>query len=204
MDIKKLIDFKINAAYARTSILGFIEILRSKGDGYPKPGEESKDLGIQDDGIQSLSQTRQTTLNNRKESTKAVQEQNNGGELYILPHPGPAPTQSRLQNPSRPSSSLSQQTAHLQFTQEQCQQELQPQAELLYALAPHEVNQLGTEQRSLDVCRPFFDPAMLDLFPDGEMPDLSQFETIPLSLDYFELEDWNITSTNPSDGRSAN
>ena len=197
MDIKKLIDFKINAAYARTSILGFIEILRSKGDGYAKPGEESNDLGIQDDGIQSLSQTRQTTLNNRSESMKAVQEQDNGGHLYTLPHPGPVPTQSRLQNPSRPSSSLSQLTADLQFAQEQCQQEQQPQAELLYALAPHELNPLGTEQRSLDVCHPFFDPAMLDLFPDGEMPDLPQFETSQPSLDYFELEDWNMTSTNP-------
>lgn len=35
---------------------------------------------------------------------------------------------------------------------------------------------------------------MLDLFPDGEMPDLSHFETSLLSLDYFELEDWNMSS----------
>ena len=207
MDIKKLLDFKLNAVYARTSILGFVEILRSQGDGFANPGEESNDLGIQDDDIQSLQRIGQTALNNREEATKALQEQNSGAELQVPPLPASISTQTRLQNQSRTSSSLSQQipepTAHLQFTEEQYQQERQPQAELSSASAPYGVNQFGNEQQSFDVCHPFFDPAMLDLFPDGEMPDLSQFETVPMNFYDLEFEDWNMSSTAPSESQSA-
>lgn len=42
--------------------------------------------------------------------------------------------------------------------------------------------------QTLDVYQPFFDPAMLDLFPNGDIPDLSDFDHSPLDLDYFEFE----------------
>ncbi len=31
---------------------------------------------------------------------------------------------------------------------------------------------------------------MLDLFPNGELPDLSAFDISSLNLDHFELEGW--------------
>ncbi len=62
IDIKKLVDFKINAADARTSILGFTEILRSKDHGYANPGEENDDLGIQDQTSQIVPQAPEVAL----------------------------------------------------------------------------------------------------------------------------------------------
>jgi hypothetical protein len=43
---RKLTDIKMVTTYARTSILEFTGILRSKNGGYAKPGEENIDLGI--------------------------------------------------------------------------------------------------------------------------------------------------------------
>lgn len=194
MDVKKLIDFKINATYARTSILGFVEILRSKGDGFADRGDESKDLGIQDDSFQSPSQSRQTTSNNREERMNTVPGSSNGGALYTLIHTDSTSAQNRLQTSILSDSSAYQQTAALHFAQDQRQEDQLQQADRLYSLAPNEFTENGSEQQSLDVCRPFFDPTMLDLFPNGEMPDLSHFETSLLSLDYFELDDWNKAS----------
>ena len=53
---------------------------------------------------------------------------------------------------------------------------------------------LSADTQTLDVFCPFFDPDLLALFPNGEIPDFSEFETSPLSLDYFELDDWNEAS----------
>jgi hypothetical protein len=194
VDIKKLIDFKINAAYARTSILGFVEILRSKGDGFADRGDESKDLGIQDNIFQPPLQSRQATSNNREESMNIVPGPSNGGGLYTLLHTDSTSAENRLQNSILSDPSASQQTAPLHFAQDQRQEDQLQHADRLYSLAPNEFTEHGSEQQSLDVCRPFFDPTMLDLFPNGEMPDLSHFETSLLSLDYFELDDWNTTS----------
>ncbi|KAH7148987.1 hypothetical protein B0J13DRAFT_295137 [Dactylonectria estremocensis] len=59
LDTSKLTNFTINAVYARASILEFTGILRSKGDGYVKPGEETKDLGIQESSDIALSYNRE-------------------------------------------------------------------------------------------------------------------------------------------------
>lgn len=40
---------------------------------------------------------------------------------------------------------------------------------------------------------------MLGLFPNGEMPDISQLETAPINLDYFDIEGWS-NATNMSAG----
>lgn len=192
MDIKKLLDFKINAAFARTSILGFVEILRSKGDGYADRGDESKDLGIQDSSFQPPSESRPTTSNNREESMTAALGPSSGGGLYTLLHTDSTSSQNRLQNPVLPHFPASRQTAPLQFAEDEHQEDQLQQADRLYPLAPNEFTEHGSEQQSLDVCRPFFDPTMLDLFPNGEMPDLSHFETSLLSLDYFDFDDWNL------------
>ena len=194
MDIRKLLDFNINAAHARTSILGFIEILRSKGDGYAKPGEESNDLGIRDEGTQGLPEPQSMTLNDLES------DRSNSRESYSLPHSIPPPARETPPNIGQTIPSLVQGTAQIESAQYQRQPEQEPQAELLYASAPRDANQDATHQRSLDMCHPFFDPAMLDLFPDGEMPDLSQFDTDLLGLDYFDLGDWNV---NPADDQVA-
>lgn len=197
-----------------------MEILRSKGDGYADRGDESKDLGIQDNSFQSVSRSQQTnTSNDREESSISVSESGNGGDgLYNLlcTDSTSAPNSDELQNAILPasSSSASQQTAAsaatasapLYFSQYQQRQEEAPQhqgqSDRLYSFAAnteftHSQHGLPIdEQESLDVCRPFFDPTMLDLFPNGEMPDLSHFETSLLSLDYFGLGngdgDWNL------------
>lgn len=47
------------------------------------------------------------------------------------------------------------------------------------------------ETQVLDLFNPFFDPGLINSFPNGEMMDFSLFDTSPLSLDYFELDAWN-------------
>lgn len=43
-------------------------------------------------------------------------------------------------------------------------------------------------QEGLDILHPLFDIQMLELFPKGELPDLSDFETNQLSLDCFIMD----------------
>jgi hypothetical protein len=66
-------------------------------------------------------------------------------------------------------------------------QEQQHEPDLASSRIPQNSEIRDIENQSLDVFYPFFDPEMLGLFPSGEMPDLSQFES-PLTFDYFELE----------------
>lgn len=198
MDIKKLVGFKINAAYARISILGFTGILRSKGDGYLNPGEESNDLGIQDDSVQIPEQTQDHASNNHEESFNTTQVQGDSNrQSSNLPHAGIAAlTRSRSPSSSLPASPLALQPAHTaQFTHQASQQEQQA---FLDPSTSQEVNQFSIDPQPFDLCRPFFDPTMLDLFPSGEMPDLSQFDMSLRNLDYFQLNDWNLTSNNPN------
>lgn len=134
LDPSKLTNFKINAAHARTSILEFTGILRSKGDGYVIPGEETNDLGLEE------------------------------GSDMALPLP---PEQREPQ----------------QTSQEQLQQETP-------SILP-QLNFLTGEGPTLDIFNSFLDPEMLNLFPNGEIPDLAGFDTNLLSLDYLEMEGWD-------------
>jgi hypothetical protein len=52
----------------------------------------------------------------------------------------------------------------------------------------------------VDIFQPLLDPEMLDLFPDGELPDFSAFDTSPLNLDHFDLEGWSEHSIPGSGG----
>ncbi|KAH7011168.1 hypothetical protein EDB80DRAFT_711345 [Ilyonectria destructans] len=134
LDPSKLTNFKINAAHARTSILEFTGILRSKGDGYVIPGEETNDLGLEE-----------------------------GSDIALPPPP--------------------EQREPQQTSQEQLQQET-------LSLLP-QLNFLTGESPTLDVFNSFLDPEMLNLFPNGEIPDLAGFDTNLLSLDYLEMEGWD-------------
>lgn len=188
VDIKKLIDFKINATHARTSILGFVEILRNKGDGVADRGAENKDLGIQDGSAK----------NNEEIPIAVPRPSVTEGGLHTLLHTDSSSAQNRLQDSDQSHSFAPRPgTASLLETQHQDQENqllLQPAAEYFYPNDLTEHDDVTEEQNSLDVCHPFFNPTMLDLFPNGEMPDLSHFETSLLSLNYFDLEDWNMGS----------
>ncbi|KAK5061460.1 hypothetical protein LTR84_008003 [Exophiala bonariae] len=198
VDIQKLIDFKIDAAYARTSILGFVAILRNRGDGVADRGDENKDLGIQDSSIQSPGQA-QRQENSRDEDglTAIAPELVTEGGLYTLLHTNSNSAQTRSQNTSIPESSAHQQSPPHRMIQDHGQESQPEHADQLYPIVDDNdfTEHVFEQQESLDVCRPFFDPTMLDLFPDGEMPDLSHFETSLSSLDYFELDDWNMSTS---------
>lgn len=47
------------------------------------------------------------------------------------------------------------------------------------------------ENQPFDLMLPLFDPGMLDLFPDGNLPDFSQTDTTQLAANYFNLEGAN-------------
>jgi len=53
------------------------------------------------------------------------------------------------------------------------------------------------ENSTLDLFQPFFDPAMLDLFPNGDIPDLSRFDMGPSSLDCFDVDGWQNNQNIP-------
>jgi hypothetical protein len=54
-----------------------------------------------------------------------------------------------------------------------------------------DLNFSAIESPTLDIFNPFFDPEMFRIFPYGDIPDLSQFETNPLIPDYFATEAWD-------------
>ncbi|EXJ75458.1 uncharacterized protein A1O5_02154 [Cladophialophora psammophila CBS 110553] len=50
------------------------------------------------------------------------------------------------------------------------------------------------ETQPLDLFQPLFDPDMLELFSNRVMPDLSQFDTASLNLNYLDIEGWDKTT----------
>ncbi|KIX06345.1 uncharacterized protein Z518_04321 [Rhinocladiella mackenziei CBS 650.93] len=196
MDIGKFLDFKIRARYARTSILGFVEILRSQGDGFVEAGEECNDLGIQDGDSQNLQQMGQRPSGNSEAAASVVLEQRDEVELPVPLFPPSASSQSRLPDLCSTSASTPLKTswppAHENTWQETGRLEEQFPARLPNASA-------AEEPQSFDLCHPFFDPALLDLFPDGEMPDLGQFETMPATPHDPISEAWDTSGIAPPD-----
>lgn len=194
MDIGKYLDFKINARHARTSILGFVEILRSKGDGYVEAGEEVNDLGIQDADDQNLQPQmeqsqpgdNQTTADTGPGRSEAVQMQVAAGlspssqRLGSSSHSNPPksswyPTQTNVwQQPDRP-------------------EEILPSVTLPDTLATQEQNAFDT------AIQWFHDPALLELFPDGEIPDLGYLDTMPANFYDPILGAWDMSEIPHSD-----
>jgi hypothetical protein len=179
--------------------------LRSKGNGWIEQGEESNDLGIENDGVESALQKQPSSSNNRENGMTIAQgqEQRKGECLHVAPLPGAAPAQGRSQHPNQDIHALFQPTAAPQLNQEQYRQEQQPwqqqfQADFVSSPTSQQANLLVTERLTLDACYPFFDRTMLDLFPNGEMPDLSQFEANFMTLDYLKLEGCN-NGSHPSE-----
>jgi hypothetical protein len=206
-DITKLLDFKVNAVHARTSILGFVDILRAKGEGYVRQGEESTDLGIEDNETQNLPQGAQVAFNNNDAATNAIPQQSKQPQASMSSLSVPTPSKSVSQYSGKGSGSLSQQTSEHAIN-EYATHELRPYMERLgnepaNAALPVSTGHFDHEQQHFDVVHPFFDPAMLDLLPGGELPDLSQFGPLPMSLYDLELGDWDMSSVDPAVRRSV-
>lgn len=186
MDIKKLVGFKIHAADARISILGFTEILRSKDHGYANPGEENNDLGIQDQNNHTVPHTPEAELaeqeshNEPAPNTDANETMNIGRRQTNLPL-GPT-----LLQPAEP----------LHLTSNQPDRDHQTQTPVLPSEFSNELNQSTMEQQSYDVWPPFFYPTIADVLPDSEMLNLPQVDMGSIDMDYFEPENW-FMSTNP-------
>ena len=62
VDIQKLTSNRINARYARTSILEFNGVLWKKGGGLPASDQVPKNLGIEDEGSGGGSRARSLEL----------------------------------------------------------------------------------------------------------------------------------------------
>lgn len=47
------------------------------------------------------------------------------------------------------------------------------------------------DNQNFDLYYPLFDREMLELFPNGQVPDLAAFDSSPLNLDYLDIGSWN-------------
>ena len=193
--MEKLLNFKVNAIHARKSILGFVEILRTQGEGYVKQGAESTDLGIQQDEIQKSSQPTQAGGENCDATMQAAPDQHVGAQPPNLQLSTSIPLQSDAHEARLSSSSLPQQSSEhmirLNAPQDQSVHMQRPQLEVTSAFMPFEATQ-PDQQWPFDVCHPFFDPAMPDLISYGEVPDESRFGAIPMSLGDLEFGLWDM------------
>lgn len=206
-DITKLLDFKVNAIHARTSILGFVDILRAQGEGYVKQGEESTDLGIQDIEAQEPPQGVHIASGGTDDATKSGIQQSKQHPPCVASHSGAMPSQGVLQDSGLANESFAQHISeHATYdpAAHDLRQYLQnSQTESVSTFMPPDTNYSGHEQQRFDVAHPFFDPAMLELFPDGELPDLSQIGSLPINLYDSGLIDWNMSSIGSSESRLA-
>ena len=178
-----MIDFKIDAADARISILGFTEILRPKDQGYANTGEENNDLGIQDSNNQAEPQA----------LPLASTETGNGNEDLLNANTDEAMRTSGRETSFPDGSMLLQNAEALHLTSGLNDYDLQTQTNVSSDFA-NETSQSGIEQHAYDVWPPFFHPTILDVLPDGEMLNLPQVNMDSLDLDFFEPEDWFMST----------
>jgi hypothetical protein len=140
----------------------------------------------------SLGINRKVRVHITKSMTKQKLENNADHTL-----PGSALSQSRLNDavestypyysltlPPSPNKDAPQQDDQHQLHPQQQMETMSPSVPLPLVIP------VGDAQ-PLDVFYPFFDPQMISLFPNGEMSDLSHFDTNPSGLNYFEIEGWN-------------
>lgn len=195
-NVEKLIGFKTQATYARTSILEFNAILRNKEGRLARGDEVTKDLGIEDNfarsGLRSRASPSQADNHEGKTCPSAERKlrietetipsficldrrlalgltdacgQNTHTDSFLAMQPYPTETQRALHD-----------------------NEQYPSTEIRPSSSSQTICEI--ENPTLDIFQPFFDPAMLDLFPKGDIPDLSRFDVGLSSLDYLELDGW--------------
>ena len=205
-DVQKLIGFKTHATYARTSILEFNAVLRNKQGELATGNEVTQDLGIEEDTVRSgsISRASPPRADNHEGKSCLSSEVKRRAETEItrsfiyLDRPlAPSSTEATDQNTST-DSFLSMQRYPTETQRALHDKQQYPTTQIQPSSSSRTASEI--QNPTLDIFQPFFDPAMLDLFPNGDIPDLSRFEVNPLSLDYFELDGWqqdqNI-STNP-------
>ena len=159
IDPRKLTGFKISARHARDSILGHNNILWSNGAALPRSREEPIDLGVEEN-----------ENDDGAPGNPPVWRRDDVADLAVEPVPGP----------------------NCLTTQASVCVARQTQASFSPIFAPHQQQQFDQsppEIQSLDFFRPFHDPEMLDLFPNGQALDFPYYETGPTSLDF-----WNSWS----------
>jgi len=193
--MEKLLNFKVNAINARKSILGFVEILRIQGEGYVKQGAESTDLGIQRDEMEESPRPTQAGGENYDATMQAAPDQDVEAQPPNSPLSNPISVRSgaheaRLSSPSLPQQSL-EHGIRPDATQDQSVHMQRPHLGATSAFVPFEATQ-ADQQWPFEVCHPFFDPAMPSLISYGEVPDVSQFGAIPMSLGDLEFGPWDM------------
>ncbi|CAM1508832.1 Fc.00g025710.m01.CDS01 [Cosmosporella sp. VM-42] len=157
-----LADFNIKASHARTSILEFTGILQGS-DGYAKPGEETEDLGIENEPPVNGPRSAVSPLGSGKESVPDLDL--NAGDFGSTPR-------------------NSQDARRLNSTHD-----CHTPRRLMSPLISDRQNFTSIEGQTLEVFNLFLDSEMLDLLPAGGMPDLSQFETNDEMS--FDMDSWD-------------
>lgn len=215
IDAGKLTNVRVNAPHVQASILEFIGILRSREDGYARPGEEVG-LEIEDTGT-DIEPPIETSAPEDRQGNFLMPIQRKGIDMSLTrdatvesAETGNAlvPDNSQAIPPTAP-------CANLPFTPESDVQYQYdppysernehskrhpppppPQQAQAFPLtfshhqlaAPPQQMVVDNLNHTLDIFQPLLDPEMLDLFPNGELPDLSAFDTSTLNLDHFDFE----------------
>jgi hypothetical protein len=195
IDVAKLTSFRAIATHARSSILEFTGVLRSKQDGYVQPGEETIDLGIQEQAEPDHPQLR-TQVSNLEEGrrTSLRQDIHSGFEMNAS---GSQFTQTR-QKSQYPDQVSGDQMHDVPLFNEGSQSQ-QPQDWLQdprSRVEQHTSISLSNQQADaptegppdLDVFNLFFDPEMTSLLPDGELLDSSHYDTDWFNLEFLDMD----------------
>ncbi|KAK3648891.1 hypothetical protein LTR22_013116 [Elasticomyces elasticus] len=173
VDVMALTCFNMKVPHVQASILDFISILRSNEDGYAKAEEEEPvlEVGSTRAGEGSSAQAPTTeTVQAERFGFLAAEKSRWGPPCQLVP--------------SSPESAAQQ-------GQDLGHQEI-PQ----YPADDTNLNQqqpdmlLPTDNTNLNFFQPLLDSEMLGLFPSGELPSMSAFDSSTLGLDIGVVEDW--------------
>ncbi|KAK5283854.1 hypothetical protein LTR07_008212 [Exophiala xenobiotica] len=178
-DPRKLTSFRVNAPHVQASILEFIGILYSKEDGYAKPGEEAGPEMEHAGTVGGEPPSRESISDGHEAAPVEYDDAQITSENHWAQ---PQPTVPFT--PDSEEQCLLSQTHQLQRQQQQQQDRVQTFTSTLPYQSP---NILPAQDPTLDIFQPLLDPEMLDLFPNGELPDFSAFDAIPLDLDHFDF-----------------
>ncbi|KAK5686531.1 hypothetical protein LTS10_002651 [Elasticomyces elasticus] len=172
VDVMALTCFNMKVPHVQASILDFISILRSNEDGYAKFEEEESVLEAGPTRARKGSLVLAPTAETVQErfSFLAAEKSRWGPPCQLVP--------------SSPESAV------------QHEQSLAHQEASLYPADYTNLNQqqpdmlLPTDNTNLNFFQPLLDSEMLGLFPSGELPSMSAFDSSTLGLDIGVVEDW--------------
>jgi hypothetical protein len=176
MNVKTLVNFKNPAGKVRASILGSTHSSNSKGDENREQGTGKNNLGLRHDDSVSRMDSRH--------STHQLMEEVTLDSRFSLSYLGPTSIHGSRATKSVDFSTVEKLPRSV-LANQPFQREKTPLRQDKSLPAPPQ-----------EICHPFFDPAMLDLVPTGEMPPSPQPETEPFPWDYVELGDYKMTSGN--------